>query len=140
MAMDLLHLGFAVRDIETTSQAYRDLFGVAWAPIARYVLPDPDGGADQVSLVTHGRTGDGVEIEMVQTVSGQTVDARWFGDREGLSHIAFKVEDLSAERARLAALGVEIVGEGSAPRADWFFVRDERLGGALVQLVQLREP
>ena len=138
--MDLLHFGFAVRDVETTSQAYRDLFGVAWAPIARYVLPDPDGGADQVSLVTHGHTHDGVEIEMVQTVSGQTVDARWFGDREGLSHIAFKVEDLAAERARLTAGGVQIVGEGSAPRADWFFVRDDRLGGALVQLVQLRTP
>jgi len=138
--MDLLHFGFAVRDIETTSQAYRDLFGVAWDPIARYVLPDPDGGADQVSLVTHGHTRDGVEIEMVQTVSGQTVDARWFGNREGLSHIAFKVEDLATERARLTAGGVQIVGEGSAPRADWFFVRDDRLGGALVQLVQLRTP
>jgi catechol 2,3-dioxygenase-like lactoylglutathione lyase family enzyme len=136
--MDLLHLGFAVRDIETTSQAYRDLFGIAWDPIVHYALPDPDGGEDQVSLVTHGRTGDGVEIEMVQTVSGQTVDARWFGDREGVSHIAFRVEDLAAERARLTAGGVEIVGEGSAARADWFFVRDERLGGALVQLVQLR--
>jgi catechol 2,3-dioxygenase-like lactoylglutathione lyase family enzyme len=138
--MDLLHFGFAVRDIETTSQAYRELFGVAWDPIVRYVLPDPDGDVDQVSLVTHGRTRDGVEIEMVQTVSGQTVDARWFEGREGVSHVAFKVENLEAERARLTAMGIQIVGEGSAPRADWFFVRDDRLGGALVQLVQLREP
>ena len=138
MAMKLLHFGFAVRDIEATSNAYRDLFGIAWDPVARYALPDGEGG-EQVSLVTHGMTGDGTEIEMVQTVSGDTVDARWFGDREGVSHIAFQVDDLAAERARLSGMGVEIVGAGSAPRADWFFVHDDRLGGALVQLVQLRQ-
>lgn len=136
MAMRLLHFGFAVRDIEATTTAYRDLFRIEWAPVARYALPDGQGG-EQVSLVTHGMTGDGTEIEMVQTVSGDTVDTRWFGDREGVSHVAFQVDDLPAERERLALLGVEIVGEGSAPRADWFFVRDDRLGGTLVQLVQL---
>ena len=139
MAMRLLHFGFAVRDIGTTSAAYRELFGIEWEPVARYALADGEGG-EQVSLVTHGHTGDGTEIEMVQTVSGDTVDARWFGDREGVSHIAFQVDDLAAERARLSEMGVEIVGDGSAPRADWFFVRDERLGGALVQLVQLNRP
>ena len=137
MAMKLLHFGFAVRDIEATPAAYHDLFGIVWEPVARYALP-ADNGGEQVSLVTHGHTGDGTEIEMVQTVSGETVDARWFGDREGVSHLAFQVDDLAAERARLFGMGVEIVGAGSAPRADWFFVRDDRLGGALVQLVQLR--
>jgi len=137
-AMKLLHFGFAVHDIEAVTQAYRELFGIRWEPVVRYVLPDGEGGEPQVSLVTHGHTGDGTEIEMVQTVSGQTVDARWFEGREGVSHIAFQVEDLAVERARLEAKGVAIVGEGSAPRADWFFVSDPRLGGALVQLVQLR--
>jgi catechol 2,3-dioxygenase-like lactoylglutathione lyase family enzyme len=137
MAMKLLHFGFAVRDIERTSAAYRDLFGMTWEAVARYALPDGSGG-EQVSLVTHGHTGDGTEIELVQTVSGDTVDARWFGDREGVSHIAFQVEDLASERARLSGMDVEIVGTGSAPGADWFFVRDDRLGGTLVQLVQLR--
>ncbi|HET6970767.1 MAG TPA: VOC family protein, partial [Phenylobacterium sp.] len=62
------------------------------------------------------------------------------GDREGLSHLAFQVEDLATERARLEAAGVKVLSEGTAPRASWFFVHDPRLGGALVQLVQLHEP
>ncbi|MDZ4363262.1 VOC family protein [Brevundimonas sp.] len=140
MAMRLLHFGFAVRDVEATTTAWRELFGIDWEPVARHALPDPDQGADHVSLVTHGRTGDGVEIEMVQTVSGRTVDAQVFGDREGVSHVAFQVDDLATERARMIAAGVEVVDEGSAPRADWVFLRDPRLGGALVQLVQLRRP
>jgi catechol 2,3-dioxygenase-like lactoylglutathione lyase family enzyme len=140
MAMRLLHFGFSVRDVETTTAAWRELFGIDWEPVSRHALPDPGDGEDHVSLVTHGRTGDGVEIEMVQTLSGQTVDAQVFGDREGVSHIAFQVDDLAAERARMIAAGVEVLGEGSAPRADWVFLRDPRLGGALGQLVQLCRP
>jgi hypothetical protein len=29
----LLHFGFKVHDIEKTSQAYRELFGLDWEPI-----------------------------------------------------------------------------------------------------------
>lgn len=137
MAMRLLHVGFAVRDLEMTTAVWRTLFGIDWEPPVRHDLPDPDSGPDHVSLVTHGRTGDGVELEMVQTVSGPTIDAQVFGDREGMSHLAFQVDDLDAERARMIAAGVEVLGEGSAPRADWVFLRDARLGGLLVQLVQL---
>jgi len=54
-----------------------------------------------------------------------------------MSHLAFEVEDLAAERARAEARGANILGEGTAPRASWFFILDDRLGGALVQLVQL---
>lgn len=138
--MRLLHFGFKVHDIERTMGAYNDLFGVEWDPVAEFALPG-EGGSSKLSRskVTHGKTGDGVEIELVQHVEGPHVDDYVMGDREGISHVAFLVDDLAAERAKVEAKGVSIVDEGSAPRASWIFLHDERLGGALVQLVQLNK-
>lgn len=136
-AMRLLHFGFKVHDIDRTMIAYRDLFGIEWDPVVEYALPGADGVSR--SKVTHGKTGDGVEIELVQYIEGANLDTRVLGDREGISHVAFIVDDLEAERARATANGVKIVGEGTASRASWVFLQDERLGGALVQLVHLKK-
>jgi len=137
--MKLLHFGFKVHDIERTSQAYRELFGLEWEPIKKFALPTRVGDrvSEVKSRVTHAWTDDGVEIELVQTLEGASVDDVIMGEREGISHIAFQVENLAAERAKAEARGANILSEGSAPRASWFFLLDERLGGALVQLVQL---
>jgi len=137
--MNLLHFGFKVKDIARSTALYADLFGIVWDPIREYDVPvTVDGAARRNrSLVTHGKTSDGIEIEMVQPIDGEVTDDIALDGREGISHVAFKVIDLAAERARLRARGVRIVGEGSAPRADWLFVADPWLGGALVQLVQL---
>jgi predicted enzyme related to lactoylglutathione lyase len=140
-AMRLLHFGFKVHDIERTMQAYNDLFGIEWDQVAEFALPR-DGDASKLSRtrVTHGKTGDGVEIELVQYLEGPPVDDHVMGGREGISHVAFLVDDLEAERERAKSKGVAIVNEGTAARASWIFLHDERLGGALVQLVQLNQP
>jgi catechol 2,3-dioxygenase-like lactoylglutathione lyase family enzyme len=139
--MNLLHFGFKVKDIARTSAIYADLFGIVWDPIREYDVPVVvDGQARRNrSYVTHGKTSDGIEIEMVQPIEGEVPDDIALGDREGISHVAFAVQSLEQEKARLLARGIEIVNEGTAPRADWLFVADHRLGGALVQLVQLHE-
>jgi len=136
-----LHVGFKVNDIEAASRAYNELFGLEWEPIQEFTLTSRVGehtGATR-SRVTHAWTDDGTEIEMVQTVEGRSVDTELMGEREGLSHLAFAVDDLAAERARAEAHGLHILSEGTAPRASWIFILDDRLGGALVQLVQLHE-
>lgn len=139
-AKRLLHVGFKVHDIDRTMQAYADLFGIAWEPPATYDLPPSgDQTGPQRSRVTHGWTGDGVEIELVQSLEGQPVDDTVLGEREGVSHLAFLVDDLTRERDQLTARGFSIVHEGSAPRASWIFIKDERLGGALIQFVQLNQ-
>ena len=139
--MNLLHFGFKVKDIARSTALYADLFGIVWDPILEYDVPvTVDGEARRNrSYVTHGKTSDGIEIEMVQPIEGEVTDDIVLGGREGISHVAFTVVDLAQERARLRARGVAIVNEGTAPRADWLFVSDPWLGGALVQLVQLHE-
>jgi len=139
--MNLLHFGFKVKDIARSTALYADLFGIVWEPIREYDVPvtlDGERGRNR-SLVTHGKTTDGIEIEMLQPIEGAVTDDIALDSREGISHVAFTVVDLAAERARLRARGIRIVSEGSAPRADWLFVADPWLGGALVQLVQLHE-
>jgi catechol 2,3-dioxygenase-like lactoylglutathione lyase family enzyme len=137
-AKRLLHFGFKVNDIERTMQAYHELFRIEWDPVVEHALPrDGEGSKLTRSKVTHGKTGDGVEIEMVEYVEGAPIDDHVLGGREGISHVAFVVDDLAAERAKAQANGLAIVSTGSAPRASWIFLHDDRLGGALVQLVQL---
>lgn len=140
--MKFLHFGFKVRDVEATAQAYRELFGLRGEPVQDYTLPTRVGDVtgEARNRVTHLWTDDGAEIEFVQPVFGPCVEQAALGDREGISHLAFQVDDLAAERARIEALGLTILSEGSAPRAAWFFIQDARLGGALVQLVQLNAP
>ena len=131
--MKLLHFGFKVHDIHRTTEAYRELFGLEWEPVKEYTT---DGGRSRVS---HAWTDDGVEIEMVEPVDGGALDDLVMGEREGISHIAFSVEDLAAEKEKALSKGLKVVNEGTAPRASWFFIHDDRLGGALIQMVQLHE-
>jgi len=137
--MKLLHFGFRVHDVEKTAAAWRDLFGRRDEPIHEFTLPTRVGAltGEAHNKVTHLWTDDGTEIEFVQSISGPCTDEVVLGEREGMSHVAFQVDDLAAERARAEARGLTILSEGGAPRASWFFIHDEQLGGALVQLVQL---
>lgn len=137
--MRFLHVGFKVHDIARTADAYAELLGLDWEPVREFELTTRVGAetGPARSKVSHALTLDGVEIELVQTLSGPSVDDSLLGDREGLSHIAFAVDDLAAERARAEAKGFQVLSEGEAPRARWIFLKNDRLGGALVQLVQL---
>jgi catechol 2,3-dioxygenase-like lactoylglutathione lyase family enzyme len=105
--MNLLHFGFKVKDIARTSAIYADLFGIVWDPIREYDVPVVvDGQARRNrSYVTHGKTSDGIEIEMVQPIEGEVPDDIALGDREGISHVAFAVQSLEQEKVRLLARG-----------------------------------
>lgn len=133
--MRLLHFGFKVHDIERTMRAYEELAGLKWDPVVEHVIPA--GESEHRARVTHAITENSVEIELVQTVAGVSPDDAVLGEREGISHLAFIVDDLDAERIKAERRGSKVISEGSAPRASWIFLKDDRFGGALVQLVQL---
>jgi catechol 2,3-dioxygenase-like lactoylglutathione lyase family enzyme len=140
--MKLLHVGFAVKDIHRSIKLYQEAFGIRWEPVKEYALTTYiDGVANPTrALVTHGLTDNGVEFEMVENVAGISADSLILGDREGLSHMAFVVEDLAAARADAEARGIRTVSEFRSEKVDFIFLKDERLAGALVQLVQFHGP
>ena len=141
--MEFLHVGMKVDDIERSRALYGQLFGMTWEPVSEYALADAvlEGEVSPSrTLVSHGWTADGTEIEMVQVVEGRTADHLVLGDREGLSHVAFSVEDLDSAVATAEAAGLRRVAEWSSPAVDYVFLSGAALGGVLVQLVQFKAP
>lgn len=136
--MKFLHVGFAVKDIHRSIALYAELFGIRWQPVKEYVITTTVDGRENPTraLVTHGYTDSGFEFEMVENLAGISADSLILGDREGLSHLAFTVDDLAAARADAERRGLTMVTEFRSPKVDFQFFKDERLAGALVQLVQ----
>lgn len=136
--MKFLHVGFAVKDIHRSVALYRDLFGFSFEPVKEYALTTLLDGRENPgrSLVTHGHTSNGVEFEMVQNLAGISSDSLILGDREGLSHIAFTVDDLVAARAEMEAKGLKMVYAFASGKVDFQFFKGEGLAGVLVQLVK----
>jgi methylmalonyl-CoA/ethylmalonyl-CoA epimerase len=104
----------------------------------RSVAPDEEVPAQGV-VVRVLRAGD-VAIELLAPTGPETPVGRFLARRgPGLHHLAFAVDDLEAEVARLAAAGASFVDP--APRAGRggsrvVFLRPAWTGGVLVELVE----
>lgn len=138
--MEFLHVGMQVKDIYASSALYGKLFGIAWEPIKEYVgvgttLIDGKEVPNR-TLVTHGRTASGFEIEMIQGVVGSSADDLVLEGREGLSHFAFLVDDVDDAVRVAEGNGLKAVSDYRSEYVDFSFLAGDTLGGALVQLVR----
>jgi methylmalonyl-CoA epimerase len=130
MALSLHHVGIAVDDLDAAILVYSDLFGATVEHRERV----EDQGVEAASL----RVGDS-RIELLQPLGPDTPVGRFLAKRgPGMHHIAFQVEDLPAELARLKAHEVLLIDE--APRVGLFghqvaFVHPEATGGVLAEFV-----
>jgi methylmalonyl-CoA/ethylmalonyl-CoA epimerase len=124
------HVGIAVDDLDRAVETYRRLFG------AEVELRESleEQGAEIVLL----RLGEG-RIELLAARGPDTPVGKFLAKRgAGLHHIALEVDDVSAELARLAAAGAELVDE--QPRRgilghEIAFVHPDATGGVLAELV-----
>ena len=130
MALKVHHVGIAVDDLDAAILVYSDLFGAALEHRERV----EDQGVDAASL----RVGDS-RIELLQPLGPDTPVGRFLAKRgPGMHHMAFEVEDLTAELARLKAHEVLLIDE--QPRRGMFglqvaFVHPEATGGVLAEFV-----
>jgi predicted enzyme related to lactoylglutathione lyase len=141
-AMDFLHIGMKVHDIERATRCYAEAFGIVWEPVREYQLSHitlEGDAAPSRTLVTHGKTAQGVEIEMVQGLEGKTADDLVLDGREGVSHIAFTVDDLDAAIAQATERGLRLVSEYRSEQVDFAFFDGDDLGGVLAQLVHFKQ-
>ena len=141
--MEFLHVGMKVNDIQKSVALYGSLFGIEWEPIKEYSLSDitlKGKIAPSTTLVTHGKTASGFEIEMIQVTAGRTADNLVVGDGEGLTHFAFLVDDIDAAIADAKARGLNLVSEYRSDYVDFVFMEGKELGGPLTQLVRLNQP
>lgn len=109
-APTLEHLGIAVRDLDAAEKIYTDLLG---APAYKR-----EAVADEGVMTSFFATSNGAKIELLQSTTPDGPIARHIDKRgEGLHHIAFGVDDLEAEIARLEGLGYRRIS-GPKPGAD----------------------
>ncbi len=129
--MRLDHVALVVRDLEQVASFYHRVFGLEVT--RRYELPEQ--GVRIAFLPGAG----GAELELVQPTDPSTGVARYLESRgEGMHHLCFEVDDLEAELARLAALGVELIDvvprQGAEGRVA--FVHPRGAYGVLIELLQ----
>jgi methylmalonyl-CoA epimerase len=124
------HLGFAVADLDEAVSTYGRLFGAT--------LEHRDAIADQGVEAASVLVGES-RVELLAPSGEDTPVARFLAKRgPGMHHVAYEVDDVAAELARLAGVGVQLIDE--APRQGLFglevaFVHPDSVHGVLTEVV-----
>jgi len=124
------HLGVAVDDLDDAISTYETLLG---AELEERATSD-EQGVEAASL----RVG-GAHVELLAALAPETPVGRFLASRgPGMHHVAYEVDDIPAELARLEDEGVRLID--SAPRPGLFgmqvaFVHPEAADGVLSELV-----
>ena len=129
-AQGIHHLGLAVEDLDEAISTYERLFG---AELTERATQD-EQGVEAAFL----RIGPG-HVELLGALGPDTPVGRFLSRRgPGMHHVAYEVEDLAGELARLEDEGAELID--SAPRPGLFgmqvaFVHPGSAHGVLSELV-----
>lgn len=125
------HIGIAVKDLEKSNELFEKLLGKA-----HFKTELVAGEGVETSFFQLGET----KIELIQATRPDSPIAKYLEKKqEGIHHIAFDVEDIHAEVARLKAQGFEILNETPKEGADnklVVFLHPRSTNGVLVELCQ----
>jgi methylmalonyl-CoA/ethylmalonyl-CoA epimerase len=125
------HLGIAVADLKKSNDLFQKLLGKAPFKSERV-----DGEGVETSFFQVGET----KVELLQATRDDSPIAKYIEKRsEGVHHIAFDVEDIHAEMARLKEAGFELLNEVPKKGADHkiiVFLHPRSTNGVLIELCQ----
>lgn len=125
------HIGIAVKDLEESSDLYRRLLG--YESYKTEVV-------ETENVITEFFNIGESKIELLQAISGRGAIGSFIEKRgEGIHHIAFAVENILTEMARLKAEGFQLLSEEPKKGADnklVCFVHPKTAGGVLIELCQ----
>lgn len=125
------HIGIAVKDLEAANKTYAALLGVE-----SYKIEAVESEGVETSFFRVGES----KIELLAATHEESPIARFIGKRgEGIHHIAFEVEDIREEMARLKEEGFVLLNEEPKKGADnkiVAFLHPKSSNGVLVELVQ----
>jgi len=123
------HIGIAVESLEAAKRLYGDVFGL------RLVFEE-EVPTEQVRVAAYD--GGGPRIELLESTSPDGPIGRHIASRgPGIHHVCYRVTDLRATLARLAAAGVRLIDAAPRPGAGGCqvaFVHPKGAGGVLVEL------
>ena len=125
------HLGIAVKDIAKAKEVFEKLLNTHEYKVETV-------GSEHVST-SFFQIGES-KIELLEATAPESAIARFLEkNREGFHHIAFDVEDIHAEIARLKGEGFQFISETPKQGADnklVAFIHPKSANGLLVELCQ----
>ncbi|MBM3777304.1 MAG: hypothetical protein FJW23_03560 [Acidimicrobiia bacterium] len=136
------HIGMVVRDVEKTSRAIADVFGLT-APPVRDTKPVPLADGYTGDPKAHTREAqvrfDNIVLRVIQPVGGKSPWRDLLDRRHGAHYINFFVEDVNATDAYLTSRGGHrILGNKTAPYS--YNDMHDALGGLTVLLLRAAPP
>lgn len=127
------HIGIAVKDMEKANELFEALLGV---PCDKIEAVESEGV--QTSFFNVGPN----KIELLEATNPDSPIAKFIEKRgEGIHHIAFDVDDIAAEIARLQEKGFTLIHQTAKEGADnklIAFLHPKSSNGVLVELCQDR--
>lgn len=131
MIRKIEHIGIAVKDMSNSNALFSKLFGKE-----HYKIEAVESEGVQTSFFLLGDT----KIELVASSSDNSAIAKFIEKRgEGIHHIAYDVDDIEAEMARLKSEGFEFINAAPKDGADnkkIVFLHPKSTNGVLVELCQ----
>jgi len=125
------HIGIAVSGIEKATSVYEALLNTK-----AYKTESVESEHVNTVFLQSGPN----KIELLEATSADSAIAKFIDKRgEGIHHIAFDVDDIEAEMARLKAEGFILLNDKPKPGADnklVCFVHPKSANGVLIELCQ----
>ena len=125
------HIGIAVKDIDASNNLFASLFGKE-----HYKIEDVESEGVKTSFFECGPN----KIELLQATNEDSPIAKFIEKKgEGIHHIAFAVEDIESEIARLTDEGFKMIHEKPKKGADnklIAFLHPKSTNGVLIELCQ----
>ena len=127
----LEHIGIAVNNLEVAGNLYEKLLNTTI-----YKVEEVASEGVKTAFLQTGPN----KIELLEALNDDSPIAKFIAKKgDGIHHIAFEVDDIRAEMARLKSEGFVLLSDEPKLGADnkWVcFVHPKSAGGVLVELVQ----
>lgn len=131
MIKKIEHIGIAVKNLENSNELFAKLFGKD-----HYKIEAVESEGVSTSFFMLGET----KIELLQATNENSAIAKFIDKKgEGIHHIAYEVENIEEEMARLKNEGFEILNVSPKDGADnkrICFLHPKSTNGVLVELCQ----
>jgi len=125
------HIGIAVKNINTSNELFKALFGEA-----HYKIEDVESEGVKTSFFKCGPN----KIELLQATTEDSPIAKFIEKKgEGIHHIAFAVDNIEEEIARLQDEGFTMIHKVAKRGADnklIAFLHPKSTNGVLIELCQ----
>jgi len=137
----VVQIGIIVKDVEKTASAYAKVFGIpkpAVVPIAGDNFANTNYRGRPSSAQGKGAFFDlgPVQIELIEPVAAPSTWEEFLRTHgEGIHHIAFKTQDMSAARGFLASRGMETIQQGGWDGGQYAYVDCSEQLGLILELL-----